>query len=849
MIAARFLKPPVKLLKATLAFVLLGSVCFAGKIPTAPTNAWPHPIPARIHDSANKDLWVMTLGDVETPLADGIFDPVKDSVTLKDGTTKTNYFRDTLGVKFYEPMDKTRFPLPPSGWCTWYFYYSRITADEVKRNTDWLAANLREFGVQCVQIDDGWQGLTRPVGTRDWTHTSPAQFPDGMADVAKHIKSRGFTPGLWIAPHGQSNPQVISNHPGLFLIKPDGTSASETWEGKWLIDPTAPGANRYLSNLFATFTGWGYDYFKIDGQPIVVEEYAKKKEFMHRPSDDTNGLYRDTLRAIRSGIGANRYLLGCWGLPIEGAGLMDGSRTGGDIVLGWDGFQVALRATLQYYYLHNTVWYSDPDVVIVRSPLTLDQARVWATLQGLTGQALMSSDRLMDLSAERVELLKRIYPAVDIRPLDLFPVEENKRIWDLKVNHLGRNYDVVGVFNFAEGKSEQTVLRWADLGLPSEQRFHVFDFWNQEYLGAWAAGTMVEAAPTSCRVLTLLPDTGKIELLSTSRHITQGWVDLVSWQRTKSGNGFSGVSRGIKGDPYALSFAFPRGTNYVVKSVTARGPGGKLPVNIFNHQGWARIELTPTKSGEIKWEVEFTPADFFHYPPGAPEGLWVERIGLDGVKVRWQEQYYLNNGYQVYLNGQLVGHTPSASFPLRDLDLRATNSVSVTAVWEDGAESPKKGELKFTIASLLPAEVALTSLAPANSAQSRGFWSDETITTEALNFNGERHDGLGTFVDSEVEYDLHDLFQTFTAVVGVDAHTRTNATVTLVVIGDGKELWRSSAMKRTDAPKPVNINITGVKHLLLRAEGDSRGEKAGYRSRDQGGWAEPKLIRASEAIP
>ncbi len=77
---------------------------------------------------------------------------------------------------------------------------------------------------------------------------------------------------------------------------------------------------------------------------------------------------------------------------------MNGSRTGGDVVLGWGGFQVALRPTLQYYYLHNIVWYSDPDVLLVRSPLTLDQARVWATLEGLTGQALMSSDRLMDLS-------------------------------------------------------------------------------------------------------------------------------------------------------------------------------------------------------------------------------------------------------------------------------------------------------------------------------------------------------------------------------------------------------------------------------------------------------------------
>ena len=146
-------------------------------------------------------------------------------------------------------------------------------------------------------------------------------------------------------------------------------------------------------------------------------------------------------------------------------------------------------------------------------------------------------------------------------------------------------------------------------------------------------------------------------------------------------------------------------------------------MNIFNHQGWARIELTPTKSGEIKWEVEFTPADFFHYPPGAPEGLWVERIGLDGVKVRWQEQYYLNNGYKVYLNGQLVGHRRARASHCAIRSARRTRSAS-QPFWEDGAESPKKGELKFTIASLLPAEVALTSLAPANSAQSRGFWSD-----------------------------------------------------------------------------------------------------------------------------
>src|SRR4051812_16720011 len=55
-------------------------------------QSWPHLIPCRIHDGVNPDMFVMTLGDIDTPIADGIFDPVKDSVLLKDGTVKANYY-------------------------------------------------------------------------------------------------------------------------------------------------------------------------------------------------------------------------------------------------------------------------------------------------------------------------------------------------------------------------------------------------------------------------------------------------------------------------------------------------------------------------------------------------------------------------------------------------------------------------------------------------------------------------------------------------------------------------------------------------------------------------------------
>ena len=40
----------------------------------------------------------------------------KDEVRLINGTVKDHYSSDTLGIKYYQPLDKTRFPLPPSGW-------------------------------------------------------------------------------------------------------------------------------------------------------------------------------------------------------------------------------------------------------------------------------------------------------------------------------------------------------------------------------------------------------------------------------------------------------------------------------------------------------------------------------------------------------------------------------------------------------------------------------------------------------------------------------------------------------------------------------------------------------------
>jgi hypothetical protein len=186
--------------------------------------------------------------------------------------------------------------------------------------------------------------------------------------------------------------------------------------------------------------------------------------------------------------------------------------------------------------------------------------------------------------------------------------------------------------------------------------------------------------------------------------MTQGWVDLADLKRNDKDNSYTGASHIIKHDPYELRFAFPRGQGLEVKSVTARGSHGRLEVRTMNHQGWAAVEVTSPTTQDVKWEVKFGPAPYFHYTQGAPAGLAVTRTADDTATLRWQEQYWLNAGYQVYVNGTLWGGTPRAGITLTGLDPNAEYNVEVRSVWQDGKESPSSptrgARLKFTLKSL-----------------------------------------------------------------------------------------------------------------------------------------------------
>jgi alpha-galactosidase len=78
--------------------------------------------------------------------------------------------------------------------------------------------------------------------------------------------------------------------------------------------------------------------------------------------------------------------------------------------------------------------------------------------------------------------------------------------------------------------------------------------------------------------------------------------------------------------------------------------------------------------------------------------------------------------------------------------------------------------------------------------------------------------GVGTRVNSSLWLDLAGASDKFIASVGVDDDTIRRAFVTthnFKIIGDGKKLWESGPMNFGDSAKKVNVDVKGVKTLVL----------------------------------
>jgi hypothetical protein len=84
-------------------------------------------------------------------------------------------------------------------------------------------------------------------------------------------------------------------------------------------------------------------------------------------------------------------------------------------------------------------------------------------------------------------------------------------------------------------------------------------------------------------------------------------------------------------------------------------------------------------------------------------------------------------------------------------------------------------------------------------------------------------------------YDLGGKWARLTGTAG--AAQGKGASVVFVVVGDGKELWRSKKINEGDAI-PFDVEVKGVRKLELRVEDGGNGNGS-----DWGLWLDPALLR------
>lgn len=370
-----------------------------------------------------------------------------------------------------------RFPSPPAGWCSWYCFGPRVTAQQVLDNLDFIAKHTP--GLKYIQIDDGYQ-----PAMGDWLETGAA-FGGNVQGVLKQIRERGFEPAIWVAPFvAEEKSHLFQQHPEWFVKDEDGKPLRSDrvtfggWRrGPWYVmDGTHPQVQLHYENLFRTMRReWGCTYFKLDANFWGAIHGGR----LHDPRATRIEAYRRGMQAIVRGAG-DSFILGCNHPIWASLGLIHGSRSSNDIKRTWERVATTARQNLQRNWQNGRLWWNDPDAVVLTGDLPEHEFRFHATTIYATGGMILSGDDLTKISAERLAMLRKLQP----------PTGVAARFSDDSLR--------VGTIQLP-GRQAFCLFNWDDS--PERVSFHlprareVTDFWSGENLGRHVGEFAIDSMP------------------------------------------------------------------------------------------------------------------------------------------------------------------------------------------------------------------------------------------------------------------------------------------------------------------------------------------------------------------
>ena len=574
---------------------------------------------------------------------------------IDSGKTETletfviGYFNDArLGEEYFADAiaKKLNIKIKPHNavYCTWYSEKNGGAGSEKSsiELADFIKKNLKSYGLKTFQIDDQWQGAETYNGPRrGFDRVDPkGGYPNGMTKTAKAVKDAGLQAGIWWMPFARNHEDPEYKDKQNWFANRDNGKPYETRWGGTSLDLTNPEVLNHISNLSKTLKGWGYNYFKMDGlwtgtvtEHVYINDGYKNdtmgncKPLLNNQKTQIQA-YRDGLKTLRKAVGSDVFFSGCaisQNMRTFGAsmGLVDAMRIGPDFNHDGQGLLTGVIRGARLYFLNGRIWWNDLDPALLRGDgnrvvninikdekRNIENLRMLPSWVALTGAVYLSSDWLPDLPKEKIEIMKRCmspHNAVS-RPVDAFN-KQISSIWLTTDIKSGVRRDIIGIFNWDTiphnfgAKTDWT-------GLENDKVYFAYDFWGNKILPDISNSFNYDLQPRTCKVIAVRAKSNHPVIVSTSRHVTQGIVDIKK-EEWKNGILFV-TSEIIGGDDYEIRIAglnptTSDGENWELKELKISENSKNISIKALpqTEKGWLRIVISTKNDCIVKWQAIF----------------------------------------------------------------------------------------------------------------------------------------------------------------------------------------------------------------------------------------------------
>lgn len=529
---------------------------------------------------------------------------------------RPQFYRKHLGYEYYKPWECRPNTKPVAGWCSWEAYRREVTEKNVADVCDFLKDTFLPYGLEYVQIDDGYQknpyGIT-PEHTLAEAWMAPTEaFPKGAKGIAETIASRGLSPAIWMnsdvreyAP-GPETPDCVLRHEDGTIIKAAWLTTPLDWKDETI--------ERHFVPVLRAFKEAGFKYIKIDAlRHSFYDALGTAVREGLITSDEAERRFRRLHEVFRRELGDDFYLLVCWGIFTQTAGCGDACRVATDANPDWNKVRMQITEQARWWHTQRILFLNDPDHVCVRTKPSWGQALL--SNVALTGGLMMLSDPIDSYDEERIYNTQRCLPtletfAAETGPLDIrYPAYAWTKVhgaafkgdittWNeltdeevmiqagahktmndehpfscLWAYHIEKPFDKWCVVQrVANWPLKACVIPLENVNLDPKKTYLAFDFWAKKFLGEVTEKISVPALNYGDgQVICFREKKGTPQFIASTRHVS---MDAVSVTDIKEEKGGLTLKLSLPaGDEEKYYFYVPKGTS--LKEVKATGCDAK----------------------------------------------------------------------------------------------------------------------------------------------------------------------------------------------------------------------------------------------------------------------------------